>query len=711
MREGIPGSEYRNPNAVFRIPNSKFKRSSVVTPLPSDARTRRRAFWTTLLDIAIIISASVAAVILLGGRTKLDIGGIQILFLGAWRPAAWAAGFGVLRSWVARGLPPMPSLADGSLRAGIDEERARFASPVAKPRAFTGYAVAVAVSSLVWFTPQLFHIRQVTDPGDPIFSAWRLGRFAHQITHDPRHLFDGNIFYPESRTLTYSDATILQGLVATPFLLAGADPLVVSNVLLLAAFPLCGLAFFYAAWRLTRHLRAAYIAGVLGALHPFHTEHYSHLELQYFCFVPLAIVALLDMLDAPTIRKGTVLGAIISLQWLASMYFGIMLITFLVPFAVLVAAGWRVRLNLAFMRAAAVAVGIVVAALAAVGTPYLLTRGARGDRPYALLRFSSARPSDYGRPHARLASHQWRTRASNSPERELFPGFVTPALALAGMVPPLGAAAAATLVSGALAFDWSLGTNGLTYDELYRWVLPYRGMRVAARFSVFVGTALILLAAYGMERLLRRARGWRIETPAFAVLTVAVLIDLRPSIVLRDYWRSAPSIYAVVTPHMVLAEFPFEPGVDQMYFSTGHGARLLNGYSGFFPESFIRMARQMDAFPDERSLDVLRASGVTHVTINCTLYGRDCGRIVEQLDGSSRVRLVSSGKWEGGDVRLYELIRQLPLPPPVAAPPVQGLVAPGPLRLRSEMRTPVRDRGTDPAVLIAADARDRLRRQ
>jgi hypothetical protein len=230
------------------------------------------------------------------------------------------------------------------------------------------------------------------------------------------------------------------------------------------------------------------------------------------------------------------------------------------------------------------------------------------------------------------------------------------------MVPPLGAAAAATLVSGALAFDWSLGSNGLTYDDLYRWLLPYRGMRVAARFSVFVGTALILLAASGTERLLRHARGRRIETAAFAVLTAATLIDLRPSIVLRDYWQSAPSIYAAVTPHMVLAEFPFEPGVDQMYFSTRHWARLLNGYSGFFPDSFVRMAREMDTFPDERSLDVLRASGATHVTVNCALvFGRDCGRIVRQLDGSSRVRLISSGKWEGGDVRLYELVTQLPV--------------------------------------------------
>ena len=91
----------------------------------------------------------------------------------------------------------------------------------------------------------------IPDPGDPLFSAWRIARLAHQLTTDPAHLFDGNIYHPLPLTLTYSDATLLQGLLGAPFILAGADPLVVSNALMLLAFPGCGLAFFYAAWRLT----------------------------------------------------------------------------------------------------------------------------------------------------------------------------------------------------------------------------------------------------------------------------------------------------------------------------------------------------------------------------------------------------------------------------------------------------------------------------
>ena len=61
------------------------------------------------------------------------------------------------------------------------------------------------------------------------------------------------------------------------------------------------------AWRLTNDPRAALIAGLLGAWYPFHAEHYSHLELHWVMFVPLAIVAALRMLAAPGWKTGLAL--------------------------------------------------------------------------------------------------------------------------------------------------------------------------------------------------------------------------------------------------------------------------------------------------------------------------------------------------------------------------------------------------------------------
>ena len=70
---------------------------------------------------------------------------------------------------------------------------------------------------------------------DVYFNMWRLRWFAHALATAPSHLFDGNIFHPERRTLTYSDAMIVEGVVAAPLLWAGVPPVLVHNLLLLGA--------------------------------------------------------------------------------------------------------------------------------------------------------------------------------------------------------------------------------------------------------------------------------------------------------------------------------------------------------------------------------------------------------------------------------------------------------------------------------------------
>ena len=379
-------------------------------------------------------------------------------------------------------------------------------------------------------------MRAAPDPGDPFFSAWRLAWIAHQIVTSPTHLFDANILFPRPLTLTYSDAVLLQGIVAAPFIWLGADPVVISNTLLVAAFPLTGLGFFFAAWRLTGDLRAAFVAGLMGGLYPFHFEHYSHLEMQYFMWVPLAIVALLRFLADPRRSTALVFATLVAAQWLSSLYFGVMLLTFLVPFAALVCTGWRLRPSVAMVRHAALAGVAMLVPIAIVTAPYLASRDARGDRPIGVILQYSAAPWDYLTPHERSGYADMFGRP-NLPERDLFPG-VTPLLfAAAGMAPPLRVSAIATMVSGALALDWSFGLRGLTYPTLHRWLAPYRGMRVPARFSVFVGSALVLLSAFSLARLFRRLGGVAAAV-TLAVLCVGVLIDLRPRLDLSEHWRA-----------------------------------------------------------------------------------------------------------------------------------------------------------------------------
>jgi hypothetical protein len=618
-------------------------------------RPPARASWITFLDAALIISASAALVILLGGRTRIDIGGLRISLRAATNLLILTGGLAVLRLWLGRGLRLLPALPRPDA-AYLDAERERFASPEPPTRAVWLCAAAALLGSLLWIAPHLRDVRQVPDPGDPLFSAWRIARLAHQLATDPKHLFDGNQFYPRPLTLTYSDSTFLQGLLGAPFVLAGVDPLVVANVLTLVAFPACGLAFFYAAWRLTGDPRAALVAAMIGAWYPFHAEHYPHLELHWVMFVPLAIVAALRMLAAPGRLTGLALGAAVAAQWLASMYVGVMLMSFLAPFLAVVALGWRVRPSRRLATALVTAAAILAPAVAGLGWPYMKSREARGERGPQEVSDGSARPSDYGDAHIRLVSYRWQSGKNHRGERELFPGTMTLALAGAGMVPPLGAVGIATVTAGALTFDWSLGFKGLSYDDLYKRSVIHRGMRVPARFSVVVGAALALLAAFGVRRLLRLARAAPVQGGICAALTLLVLFDLRMDPRVQPYWATTPSIYDRVTSDMVLAEFPRYHDVDYMYFSTRHWAHLLGGYSGFLPVDDA-LEQGLRAFPSAESIDRLRRLGATHLTYNCALEEKQnrCAAVFESLDGNPALGLVASERWERAEVRLYRL--------------------------------------------------------
>ncbi len=250
------------------------------------------------------------------------------------------------------------------------------------------------------------------------------------------------------------------------------------------------------------------------------------------------------------------LGALLALQWLACMYFGVMLPVFLVPVALSAIVAWRVRPTRDLLLSIGAVAMVAAIGFAILAVPFMKSRPTRGERNWDVVAFYSAAPTDYGRPHGRMAMYGWLAEARQSkegprPERDLFPGTSTLALAFVGMLPPLPLASIATIGATALAFDGSLGNGGIVYDDLYRYLLPFRGMRVPARFSALVGCGLAMLAAYGARRLITLPRSPRGQTLVFAVLAVVVLIDLRPA------------------PHLV--DYPGADSVDLLVRHAGHG--------------------------------------------------------------------------------------------------------------------------------------------
>ena len=232
------------------------------------------------------------------------------------------------------------------------------------------------------------------------------------------------------------------------------------------------------------------------------------------------------------------------------MYFGVMLPVFLLPVALFAIVAWRVRPSADLIVSFGVAALVAAVGFSILGIPYMRSRGARGERDPRIVTFYSAVPSDYG-TRTCVWLHIDGSRATKQGRARAVSRDRSVALALIGMLPPTPGGSIATIGATALAFDGSLGNGGLVYDDLYRYLVPFRGMRVPARFSALVGCGLALLGAYGARRLINLPRDPRGRTMVFGALvwrfwsisarpwscttTPAHPFDLR-----RGQWRHGP---------------------------------------------------------------------------------------------------------------------------------------------------------------------------
>jgi hypothetical protein len=182
-------------------------------------------------------------------------------------------------------------------------------------------------------------------------------------------------------------------------------------------------------------------------------------------------------------------------------------------------------------------------------------------------------------------------------------------------------------------------------------------VRGAARFGFLALVAVAVLAGFGLARLRERwhnRRWW--PAAAVGLVVVANLEALRAPIVYRPF-DGIPGVYRLIGEHprAVVAEFPFYSplavfrNAPYVLNSTAHWRPLVNGYSGFMPESYVRHAEVLQGFPDGASRELLRSLGVTDVVLHAGAYGERASEIREAVDAAPWLRLVAAE----GDVRVY----------------------------------------------------------
>lgn len=203
--------------------------------------------------------------------------------------------------------------------------------------------------------------------------------------------------------------------------------------------------------------------------------------------------------------------------------------------------------------------------------------------------------------------------------------------------------AVSALAAAAFALGPEIAVKGLVISPgPYAWLMQYvpgfDGLRVPARYLMLMALFLSVLVGLGASAIIGRSRrfgsalllaasvmmlaeAWPAEFPT-NVRLAAGRLDITPRHL--GVGQDIPPVYRAIRDSalpIVLLEFPFGTAawdLHAVYYAGYHRQRLVNGYSGFFPESQLFLVRMFNARRDapDATWRALLATRATHVLLH-----------------------------------------------------------------------------------------------
>lgn len=518
--------------------------------------------------------------------------------------------------------------------------------------AFRAVTLLLFVLVAAWsFWPLPKHPAQKFPSGQPptvtveLFNLWTIWWNSDRAPQAFSGYWDAPVFFPYEAAFAFSEPQPLTVAVAPVIWITGSRVLGY-NVYLLVTLVLNGLlaALFLRRLSVGRGMAAAGGVGVM--LLPIIHGQRDVLQLIPVWGILWVWIAFLKISRRPSILSGIELGLAFTAVVFSSVHHALFLTVLMLGSAWISYSQWA---RMPFWKSCAA--GVLTAALLS-GPLLLQVREVMNryefNRPSEKVSQLSALPVDYvnpagwmplppglsvGRPHWRLGVGWFRTLA-----------------AVAGIVIGLRRhrrRQATLFLLSLLVFGFllSLGPH-LKFGSWQPWntlaaVSPgIAQVRNPFRFCYFVQLAVILLAAQGLYdlwllKLSRLGREWLKHSSrlAFFLLAVLLMFEVCPGKLtlankpdesrhrdwidwLGEHSRADEGVLCLpMAPGNLVQDF--EITVQWMYFGTFHKARLVNGYSGFFPEEYLQRRNRLRAdFPSEETLNELRELNVRYVVVD-----------------------------------------------------------------------------------------------
>jgi len=328
----------------------------------------------------------------------------------------------------------------GSRHRGLENPNLESMSTISarKRRIFCLALVGFYVALTLLFTYPLWTAPDtvLNELADVRLVTWILAWDAHAMVTDPLGLFDANIFYPNDKTLAFSEHFLGTAVLVAPINWAG-HPVLAYNVALLSAFVLTGIGTTLWVRHLTKSTLAGLLAGVIWTFAPAKFDQLSHLQMLTGQWIPFAFWTCSLYLESGRSRFALLSSVFVSLQILTCYYYGLFLLPCLAVYALLlllhlqpVPAVLSSRKIGRDLIAAALILGVLVVPLS---MPYLQLNLSQGFvRELEDISRYSAQPKSFLSPGWVVKTAHMRRLYENygQPEASFFPGILPSSLFL-----------------------------------------------------------------------------------------------------------------------------------------------------------------------------------------------------------------------------------------------------------------------------------------